>query len=241
MNRAIAADWPAAAHVHAFTTTREGGVSRVPFDSFNLGSRCGDEPARVEANRARLRGSLPDEPAWLCQVHGKDVVDRSNITAAEPEADAVISFQPGKPCSILTADCLPVLFCDRAGTRVAAAHAGWRGLAAGVLEATVLALDCPPGELLAWLGPAISVQAFEVGPEVRERFLVTYPGCARAFHSRDGSLYCDLYAIARIALAESGVGQVCGGDHCTYTEQERFFSYRRDGSTGRMASVVWFE
>ena len=174
-------------------------------------------------------------------MHGKQVVDRSRISGQEPEADAVVAFTPRLACTILTADCLPVLFCDRKGGRVAAAHAGWRGLVGGVLESTVAALDCDPPNLMAWLGPAIGPRAFEIGPEVRARFLDSYPGCDEAFDTRGGGLYADLYAIARRALADAGVTQVSGGDLCTHSDARRFYSYRRDGDTGRMATVIWFE
>ena len=241
MNQRIEPSWEAPANVHAFTTTREGGISRAPFDSFNLGARCGDEPARVHANRNRFQLWLPSSPGWLRQVHGRQVVDRSKFAEEEPEADAAVAFSPGLACTILTADCLPVLFCDREGSRVAAAHAGWRGLAGGVLEATVTALETDPANLVAWLGPGIGPKAFEVGAEVREQFLSVYPGCSEAFETRDGSLFADLYAIARLALADAGVSRVSGGQHCTHADQNRFYSYRRDGRTGRMATVIWFE
>lgn len=234
------ADWPAPPAVRAFTTTRAGGFSSGPWGSFNLGERCGDLPAAVLANRERLREYLPAEPGWLRQVHGARVV--ALPAGAGAEADAAWTLQPGQPCAVLTADCLPVLFCDRAGTRVAAAHAGWRGLAAGVLEATVAALGVAPGELLAWLGPAIAQDAFEVGPEVRAAFLAHDPGAARAFRpGRDDRWHADLFLLARLRLAGVGLHAVSGGGSCTWSDPARYYSYRRDGQTGRMASVVWIE
>jgi YfiH family protein len=237
----IKPEWPAPPQVHAWSTTRTGGVSRAPYDSFNLGDHVGDDPDAVRQNRARLVEylQLPAEPLWLNQVHGCQVVDPLRTTS-RPEADASVSRQPNRVCAVLTADCLPVLFCDRAGTRVAAAHAGWRGLAAGVLEATVAALEVDPAEIMAWLGPAIGPDAFEVGGEVREAFVNSNAACATAFTVSSGDHWlADLYALARLQLAYCGVDAVYGGGFCTYTNAEQFFSYRRDGVTGRMASLVW--
>ncbi|MDE3011327.1 MAG: peptidoglycan editing factor PgeF, partial [Pseudomonadota bacterium] len=206
----ILPDWPAPPNVRALVTTRAGGVSAPPCDSFNLGERSGDDPAAVAANRAHLRQLLPGEPVWLHQVHGTRVVRLP--TDPDQQADAAWSTQPGSPCLVLTADCLPVLFCDRQGTRVAAAHAGWRGLADGVLEATVQALGVTPGELLAWLGPAIGQDAFEVGPEVRAAFLARDPAAAEAFRAgREDRWHADLYLLARQRLAAAGVDRVSGG------------------------------
>lgn len=234
----IVPDWPAPPNVRALVTTRAGGVSAPPCDSFNLGERSGDDPAAVAANRERLRQLLPAEPVWLHQVHGNRVV----ALPADPgcQADAAWSARAGMPCAVLTADCLPVLFCDRQGTRVAAAHAGWRGLADGVLEATAAALEVAPGKLLAWLGPAIGQDAFEVGPEVRAAFLAHDPAAAAAFRpGRDDRWHADLYHLARQRLAAAGVAQVSGGGLCTWSDAATFYSWRRDGRTGRMASVVW--
>ncbi len=238
--RWLPADWPAPAGVHAATSLREGGVSPAPWASLNLARHVGDDPDRVAENRRRL--GLPAEPIWLDQVHGTGVIRADAVAPGEtPRADAAWTDRPGTICVVLTADCLPVLFCDRAGTRVAAAHAGWRGLAAGVLEATVSALGCPGHALLAWLGPAIGPEAYEVDAAVRAAFLDTDSGAATAFRPvRPGHWRLDLYALARRRLERLGV-TVSGGDHCTFSEADRFYSYRRDGRTGRMASVIWFD
>jgi YfiH family protein len=235
----IRADWPAPASIHTLSTTRDGGVSAAPYDSLNLGDHVGDAPDDVMTNRARLRTFLPAEPCWLTQVHGTQVVDAGTAHAGM-RADASITRLPGRVCAVLTADCLPVLFCNRAGDRVGAAHAGWRGLLGGVLEATLDALDCPPDSVLAWLGPAIGPQAFEVGDEVRQAFTADLPASAAAFTAdRPGKWCADLYALARLRLARAGVNAVYGGGFCTVRESQRFFSYRRDGVTGRMASLIW--
>ena len=231
-------DWPAPARVRACMTTREGGVSPPPWASFNLGDHVGDDPAHVAANRARLRESLPAEPGWLRQVHSARVAELGR--EQNPEADAAFTRARGQVCAVLTADCLPVLFCDRAGSVVAAAHAGWRGLAHGVLEATVAAMDVAPGEILAWMGAAIGPEAFEVGDEVRAAFVARHPQAAAAFAPHaPGKWLADIYALARIRLGAVGVGAVHGGGRCTFTEAETFFSYRRDGVTGRMAALIW--
>ena len=222
-------------------TTRVGGVSHAPYDSFNLAIHVGDDPAAVRENRARLRTALvlPAEPLWLKQVHGVAVVDAARA-GIEPEADGAFAAQPGTVCAVLTADCLPVLLCNRAGTKVAALHAGWRGLAGGVIEAGVQALGVPGNELLAWLGPAIGPEAFEVGPEVRTAFIQQDAQAAQAFRTaRDGKYLADIYLLARQRLQRLGVAAVYGGGFCTVTDGARFFSYRRDGATGRMASLIW--
>ncbi|MDD0844532.1 peptidoglycan editing factor PgeF [Pseudomonas sp. Gutcm_11s] len=231
-------DWPAPANVRTCITTRAAGVSLSPFDSLNLGDHVEDDPAAVAANRQRLVERLACQPAWLKQVHSPDVVAAD--PASVPIADASWTATPGIACAVLTADCLPALFCDRAGTRVAAAHAGWRGLAAGVLENTVAALGVEPGELLVWLGPAIGPDSFEVGPEVREAFLARHAQAEQAFSaSRNaGKFMADIYALARIRLAAIGVTAVHGGGLDTFTDP-RFFSYRRAARTGRFASLVW--
>lgn len=239
----IKPDWPAPDVVHALVTTRAGGVSQPPYDSLNLGDHVGDDAAAVAGNRQRLRAFLPAEPRWLRQVHGTAVAGADALH--DPvEADAAVAFAPGTVCAVLTADCLPVLFCDRRGTRVAAAHAGWRGLAAGVLEASVAAMQCPPAEILAWLGPAIGPEAFEVGEEVREVFVRDLPATAAAFAPHASRLtpnhfMADIYELARLRLARAGVHQVYGGGLCTYADAGRFYSYRRDKVTGRMASLIW--
>jgi hypothetical protein len=238
----ITPDWPAPAHVRAAATTRVGGVSVGAFASLNLGAHVGDDPAAVTENRRRVRETLelPQEPLWLQQVHGVHVHLNEAQVSAPPTADASAAFATGRVCAVLTADCLPVLFTDQAGTRVAAAHAGWRGLAGGVLARTIAALGVRPAELLAWLGPAIEQAAFEVGSEVREQFLSLDPAAAAAFApNARGRWQADLYALARAQLARLGVGGVHGGDYACYADPERFFSYRRDGQTGRMATLIW--
>ena len=221
-------------------TTRAGGVSQTPWASLNLGDHVGDDPLHVATNRARLRQQLAAEPGWLRQVHSVRVVELGR--EPNPEADASFTREPGQACAVLTADCLPVLFCDRAGSVVAASHAGWRGLADGVLEATVAAMQVPPGEILAWMGAAIGPQAFEVGDEVWQAFVAQHAEATGAFVPRaPGKWLADIYHLARIRLDRSGVGAVHGGGRCTFTESETFYSYRRDGVTGRMASLVWLE
>jgi polyphenol oxidase len=238
----ITPDWPAPACVNSAATLRTGGVSEGTFASFNLGAHVGDDVNAVAENRRLLRAALqlPAEPTWLNQVHGTTVVSAAEAAASKPAADASVAFGPGAVCVVLTADCLPVLFCDRAGTRVAAAHAGWRGLAGGVLAETIEALGVPPSELLAWLGPAIEQDAFEVGPEVLERFVARDPNNATAFQANArGRWQADLYQLARSELARLGVTAVHGGGFKCSADSERFFSYRRDPRTGRMASLVW--
>ena len=240
----ITPDWPAPAGVRAASTTRAGGVSVPPFHHLNLGLRSGDDPEAVTENRRRVENNLdlPEAPRWLAQVHGTEVAAAEAVTPDRTEADAVCTDRPGVVCAVLTADCLPVLLCDRAGTAVAAAHAGWRGLAAGVLENAVAAMGRPGQELMAWLGPAIGPEAFEVGDEVRAAFMTADPGAESAFRpSPAGRWLADLYTLARRRLAACGVQQVHGGGLCTYTDQERFHSYRRDGASGRMASLIWME
>ncbi|MFS2070171.1 peptidoglycan editing factor PgeF [Pseudomonas sp. CT11-2] len=233
-------DWPAPASVKACVTTRAGGVSLAPFDSLNLGDHVDDSPEAVAENRRRLTDRFSIQPAWLQQVHGIVVAQADpNLVAT---ADASWTATPGIACTAMTADCLPALFCDRAGTRVAAAHAGWRGLAAGVLEATLDSLAVPPEDVLVWLGPAIGPQAFEVGPEVRETFVQQLPEAAQAFvpSQNAGKFMADIYELARLRLAARGVTAVYGGGFCTVTDP-RFFSYRRSPRTGRFASLIWLE
>jgi len=233
-------DWPAPVGIKACVTTRTGGVSVAPFDSFNLGDHVEDEPDAVAQNRSKLTALLHTQPAWLKQVHGIDVVQASPDQVMQ--ADASWSKTPGVACTIMTADCLPALFCNRQGTQVAAAHAGWRGLAAGVLEASVDSFAQAPSEILVWLGPAIGPQAFEVGPEVREAFMATHPETAEAFvpSANAGKFLADIYLLARLRLAAHGVTAVYGGGLSTYND-ERFFSYRRGARTGRFASLVWID
>ena len=233
-------DWPVPAGVRAVMTTRRGGVSVEPYASFNLASHVGDDGRAVAANRHRLRHalSLPTEPAWLEQVHGTAVAVLPGIVAGP--ADAAVAFTPGHVCAVLVADCLPVFLASRAGDRVGVAHAGWRGLADGVVEATVAALDCEPGSLVAWLGPSIGPDAFEVGSDVREAFLDRDAGAAAAFRAGSaGNYHADLPALARRRLAALGIRDVSGGGLCTHADPARFYSFRRDGATGRMAALVW--
>ncbi len=233
-------DWPAPAAVRALVTTRAGGVSAGAYASLNLGTRCGDDPAAVAENRRRLAALLPAEPAWLRQVHGVRVAEADDVRGEEPEADAAVARRPGTVCAVLVADCLPVLFAREDGGAVAAAHAGWRGLAAGVLEATLEALGARPESLLAWLGPAIGPRVYEVGDEVRDAFLARDAAAAAAFApARPGHWLLDLYAAARGRLAARGLTRVYGGGLCVHTEHERFYSYRRERTTGRMAALVW--
>ena len=239
----LRADWPAPAGVQAFTTLRHGaGVSRPPFDDFNLGMRAGDDPGAVAANRAELtaRFALPAAPRWLHQVHGTTVVVEPGFE--EAEADAAVTRTPGTVLAILTADCMPVVFAADDGREVAAAHAGWRGLAGGVLEATLGAMHAPPGRVHAWLGPAAGPDAYEVGAEVRDAFVAHDPVAEAAFvATRPGHWRVDLYALARLRLAAAGVTHVHGGGLCTISDPYRFFSHRRDQRTGRMATLAWFD
>lgn len=243
----VTPDWPALANVRAFMTTRAGGVSRAPYGSFNTATHVGDDPAAVAENRSLLRQDLPNEPLWLNQIHG-NAVARFDVVGI-PNADASVAFQPGQVCVVQTADCLPVLFCDQAGTVVAAAHAGWRGLVGGVLEETVRAMGVAPERILAWLGAAIGPEVFEVGDEVREAFVSQHALAGIAFRpALPGTLdetprkwLADIHALARIRLAAVGVERVYGGGLCTFRDKSRFFSYRRERNTGRMASLIWLQ
>ena len=236
----ILPEWPVLSRVRACVTTREGGVSQAPFDSFNLGDHVGDAPNAVAANRQQLQRVLGCEPAWMNQVHSSIAIEAD--PRHRPNADASWTGEAGIACAVLTADCLPVLFSDRAGTRVAAAHAGWRGLAGGVLEATVAAMAIPGDQLLAWLGPAIGPDAFEVGPEVRDAFVSRHAAAADAFSasSNAGRYMADIYRFARLHLAACGVTAVFGGGYCTVGDP-RFYSYRRAARTGRFASLIWLD
>jgi len=274
----IIPDWPTPPRVRACMTTRAGGIGRAPYDSFNTATHVGDDPATVAENRRLLRQDLPNEPLWLNQVHGlrvfklvppplekgaredssegdtaharqsppSSLFQRGEIT---PEADACMTRELNQVCVVQTADCLPVLFCDEAGTVVGAAHAGWRGLAGGVLEETVKAMGVQPERILAWFGAAIGPEAFEVGEEVREAFVSRHALAGVAFRpALPGTLdevprkwLADIYALARIRLAAVGVERVYGGGLCTFKDQARFFSYRREPTTGRMASLIWLQ
>jgi YfiH family protein len=235
----IVPDWPVPKQVRAFVTTREGGVSVGPFASMNLGLRVQDNAQSVLRNRALLRALLPQEPKWLAQVHGTHVVD-ADVSEAEVQADAAYARRPGTVCAVLVADCVPVFFSARDGSAVAVAHAGWRGLAGGVLESTVEALAMPARELLVWLGPGIGPDAFEVGEDVRQAFVGRDRHARKAFRPHAaGKWLCDLFLLARQRLHALGVGAVYGGGLCTHSDPTRFFSHRRDRLTGRMAALAW--
>ncbi len=257
-------DWPAPKNVRSVQTTRHGGVSGTPYTSLNLGDHVGDAPLAVERNRMLLEPLLPSEPVWLKQVHGVAVADAAQADCW-PEADACVSAHPGAVCVVMTADCLPVLLCDDSGSVVGAVHAGWRGLCDGVIEQTVQAMKVPPATLMAWLGPAIGAQAFEVGDEVRAAFVARQPQAAAAFIPSPASgstkgrqagcgivtgvggegkgegkkWLADIYQLARLRLHALGITRIYGGGLCTYTDSARFFSYRRDGATGRMGTFIW--
>jgi YfiH family protein len=251
--------WPGLpANIGVLSTTRRGGVSPAPYDDgmggrgLNLGTHVGDQPHNVAHNRTILCGQLPDEPAWLSQVHGTAVANLADIKPQQvPDADASFTIIPGKVCVIMTADCLPVLFCDKAGKTVGAAHAGWRGLAAGVLENTVESMRAAgAGELMAWMGPAIGAYQFEVGPEVKQTFLQGAVDDSGVRHveaafslieGKPGKYLCDIYGLARYLLHRAGVKEVHGGEFCTVSNSGRFYSYRRDGVTGRQATLIWIK
>ncbi len=237
----IPAAWPAPANVVAGTTLRSGGVSQGGFAALNLAAYVGDDPVSVKENRRRfqINCALPKEPVWLRQVHGTRVV-LGDSALTQPEADAIVVREAGVVCAILTADCLPVVLTTEDGSQVAAVHAGWRGLCAGILEETVAAFRLPPEQILVWLGPAISKPAFEVGAEVREQFVKKGEAAADFFSENDrGRWQADLYGLATLRLENCGVTRVFGGGCCTYTEQDRFFSYRRDSRCGRMATYIF--
>lgn len=236
------ADWQAPPRVRTLITTRQGGVSEGAFASFNTAAHVGDRPEHVAANRALLQEHVPVPITYLQQVHGNCVVNAADAVRETLNADAVVDASGTAACAVMTADCLPVLFCDRAGSVVAAAHAGWRGLAGGVLQNTVAAMKVPPVEVMAWLGPAIGAEAFEVGQDVYDAFTAQDGKAADAFQPIGGGKYlADIYLLARQVLYREGVTQISGGGFCTVLERERFYSYRRDRETGRMLSVIWLE
>ncbi len=241
----LTAQWQAPSHVRAISTLRQGGVSEGCYSSLNLGAHVADDRACVERNRQRLqkRLGLVSSPVWLEQVHGCRVVELNDDTPLPgARADASFTSMPGVVCAVLTADCLPVVFCNRVGTKVAVAHAGWRGLAAGILESTIARLEEKPADILVWLGPAIGPDAFEVGEDVVDAFVDCLPVAEKAFRPVGvGKWYGDIYRLARQRLKHLGIVSVTGGGHCTYTESAKFFSYRRTGVTGRMATLVWIE
>lgn len=240
-------EWPAPKNVKAFYTTRQGGISHKPYDNFNVGMHVGDNSEHVRQNRQQLLDSLPQlkRIAWLDQIHSNRVINADQTRENPPQVDASFTDQKHLACVVMTADCLPVLFCDRDGSQVAAAHAGWRGLLNGVLENTLQQFTAPNHTIMAWLGPAIGHEIFEVGAEVREAFINVSPNPAdeaKAF--RENPLkplhyFADIYALARLRLQRAGVADIYGGGRCTFTEQHQFFSYRREPTTGRMCSLIY--
>ncbi len=237
----IVPDWPAPPGVRALITTRSGGASRDAYASMNLGDHVGDDPLACAENRAQLRLLLPASPLWLQQVHGISVVEAASSRPGI-EADGAVARVPRSVIGVLSADCLPVLLCDRESAAVGVAHAGWRGLAAGVIEAAVAKLDIAPERLIAYLGPGIGPAAYEVGEEVRETLVGNDPAAQLAFTpGSPGKYFADLYLLARQRLAKTGIMSIHGGGFCTFAETSRFFSYRRDGPTGRMASLIWID
>ena len=235
----IVPDWPVPARVSSLITTRNGGVSTGAFASFNLGLRCDDDAVAVRTNRRQLCNHLPQTPKWLHQVHGATVVEADHLEN-EADADASVARAPGTVCAVMIADCMPVLLCDDAGSVVAAAHAGWRGLSAGVVENTVRTMNVAPDCLLAYLGPAIGPHAFEVGADVRDAFVSRDPDAAQAFVPHgSGKWLADLFALGRRRLAACGVKRIFGGGDCTFNNPQRFYSYRRERTTGRMAALIW--
>jgi YfiH family protein len=234
-------DWPAPNNIQALSTTRNGGFSQDPFDSLNLGSHVGDSLSTVLKNRHSLldQASLPELPRWLNQVHGSQLIS-ANDWQGNDTADAIVSSQPDQVCAVMTADCLPILLCNTKSDHIAAIHAGWRGLSSGILENTLQQFKCEPNEVLAWLGPAIGPDEFEVGHDVVKAFTHSSSLAHKAFKQIDESHYlADIYLLARQKLIAHGTHAIFGGEHCTVSEPEHFFSYRRDGITGRMASMIW--
>jgi len=239
----ITPDWPAPTHIHAYSTCRNGGVSEAPYHSFNFGEHVGDDQANIEANRSLLkkRLNLPTEPIWLKQVHSTIVLPAIPANRGQ-EADALFSQQPNQVCVVTTADCLPLLLCDRNGTQVAAIHAGWRGLANGIIENTLQKMNLPANQILAWLGPAIGPRVYELGDEVRQYFIDKDAEASRSFvpSKNAGRWLGNLYSLATLRLEKQNISAIYGGEYCTYSASEQFFSYRRDGiKTGRMASLIW--
>jgi len=243
MSALLFPQWPQPDSVGCCATTRQGGISLPPYGSLNLGSHVSDAPEHVATNRQRLieLASLPAAPHWLDQVHGTDVVRLSPQTPSDPplRADAAYADCRGVVCAAMSADCLPVLFCSTAGDEVAAAHAGWRGLNAGVLESTLSEFRSDPAEIMAWLGPAIGPQQFEVGGEVREAFIASQPQAMAAFTPYGNKFLANIYLLARLRLEAAGIRQIYGGEYCTVSDPSHFFSYRRDGVTGRLATLIW--
>src|SRR5258706_1178946 len=236
----IVPDWEAPARVRAFVTTRSGGVSQGEYASMNLGGSSGDDNGNVTRNRLIVRERLPAMPRWLRQIHGTRVADLDDGAIAE--ADAAVTGMPGRVAAVLTADCMPLFLCDTQSCRVAVAHARWLGMAAGVIDSALAALHADASRTIAWMGPAIGPEAFEVGPEVRDAFVAADPGAVEAFQAHPpGKYFADLYRLARQRLERAGVAAIGGGDFCTYRESDRFFSYRREKRSGRMGAFIWIE
>ena len=239
----IVPDWPAPANIKAVSTTRLGGVSQQAYLGLNLGLHVGDNKEHVQRNRVQLQQELRlvEPPAWLNQIHSTRVLDLNAPLTAVPDADGSYTQISGIACTVMTADCLPVLLCDTGGNQVAAVHAGWRGTVDGIIEAALDKFTVPADQILAWLGPAIGPGAFEVGSEVREQFLASQPQAEQAFKSHGDKWLADLYLLARQRLQRFGVTKIYGGEYCTFSNPDRFYSYRRDGVTGRQASLIWIE
>ena len=234
----IIPNWPTPKNVKALQTNRHSGASLAPYHSLNLGSHVNDNPMHVAQNRQLLSQYLPSEPVWLNQVHGINVVDAAQ-TDCVPDADASFTTRKNVVCVTMTADCLPILVCDTAGTTIASIHAGWRSLCDGVIEATIAKMQINSSDLLAWLGPAIGPNTFEVGAEVRAQFVAKDAKAELAFKKHGDKYLADIYQIATQRLNNLGVKQIYGGDRCTFTDKDQFFSFRRDGATGRMATLIW--
>lgn len=234
----IPADWPAPKHIHAFTTTRQGGVSKPPYESFNVGMHVNDDPADVKANRCALRAILPSEPCWLAQEHTTIALEVAPFENP-PRADASYTREKNKVCVVMTADCLPILICDKQGSVVSAVHAGWRGLATGILPITLDALGIPAKDTLVWLGPAIGPTAFELRDDVRQAFLKNHMATDAHFEAINDRFLGDMYSMARWQCAQRGILNVYGGGLCTFSDPRRFYSFRRDGETGRLATLIW--
>jgi len=239
----IVPDWPAPANIKAVSTTRLGGVSQQPYLGLNLGLHVGDNKEHVQRNREQLQQELRlvEPPAWLNQIHSTEVIDLNASLTVVPDADGSYTQTSGIACTVMTADCLPVLLCDTGGNQVAAVHAGWRGAADGIIEAALDKFTVPSDQILAWLGPAIGPDAFEVGSEVRELFLAEQPQAELAFKPHGDKWLADLYLLARQRLQRYGVKKIYGGEFCTFSNPDCFYSYRRDGVTGRQASLTWIE
>jgi len=237
----IIPDWNVPAHVKALSTTRIGGFSQAPFYSNNLGLHVGDNSELVQKNRALLAQELPSVPIWLEQQHTTAVVDAANLLPQPVIADASVSRLRNVVCCVMTADCLPILLTNSSGSQVAAVHAGWRGLCDGIIEKTIASFSVPPSDIIVWLGPAIGASAFEVGDDVLARFCAQHSDDQQCFIPHGQRYLADIYQLARNRLHRLGIGDISGGQYCTHTQSQQFFSYRRDGQTGRMATLIWFE